>query len=354
MAVVAVALALTACRTQGQGADGLAGVYVLSSPQGRAASLVALTAGAKGRQAQGAAVRQAGASTLAMDDQGRFWVGGKSVFGLPLATVSLVSADRTEQQRVPVAENPGVGMAFADGKMFIAASKNGFGGSVTEVDTQSLATRTTEIAPPPASSYILTALAVSGDRIVVSGLTNGPEARSRYGLVTVLDRHSLQPVWRSQPLENVDVWKILVQGDDFILLNVASAEQGTQGRADLVFLKPGNVLQNVSSLASPLWGEVADGVLYTYHNASWNSRHSDSTRFVSTLDLTTGQARQFPLPDGINAGDMALAGGKLLLAVDSSTGERPPGVYSLDLQGGELRLIRELPGASRLLVTARR
>ena len=133
-----------------------------------------------------------------------------------------------------------------------------------------------------------------------------------------------------------------------------SAEQGAQGRADLVFLKPGNVLKNVSSLASPLWGEVADGVLHTYHNASWNSRYSDSTRFVSTLDLATGLARRFPLPDGMNAGDMALAGGQLLLAVDSSTGERPPGVYSLDLQGGGLRLIRELPGASRLLVTARR
>ena len=304
--------------------------YVLSDTAERAAALQRVDSARRGTQ-DGLRLKQAGASTLAAGPDGRVWVGGRSVSGLPLTSMTVLSADLQQQTRVTVPANPGAGLAFSRGKVIVGAALNGFGGAVAEVDPDSLATRSVSIPAPANSGYILTALAASDQKIVVAGMTNGPDPQKRYAQVTVIDPQTLQIVWRSDVLESADFWRILPHGDDFVLLNAASAEQDAKPRADVLLLSADNRLTPLTTQPAPLWGTIQGDVLYAFHNPNWNTTRPGPQRQLTAYHLGTQALRQMPLPDGTYARDLALDGDRILLSVTSSKPDQPSGVYAVNL-----------------------
>ena len=348
--VVAAVVVLTGCRFAPDERAGPPLAVVLSGAPGQIHKLHELTATGISRTA--VRLSQPGASAAAMDAQGRVWVGGRSVHGLPMTSISVISADLAQQTRVTTTENPGVGIVFARGKAYVAATNSGFGGSVTQIDPATLATRNATIPPPHGPSYILTSIAANDNQIVVAGMVAGPDPRKRYAALTVIDAEALDIIWQSPPLENTDIWQILPHGDRFVLLNVASADDRTPNRADLLQLGPDHRLMPLAlsglTAASPLWGHLQGDILYAYHNPTWNSVFDSPERALSITNLRTQQSKTVKLPEGMDASDLRVAGQHILLSVKSSTPQHPGGVYTLDLQGEHLRLLASLPDAGKL------
>ena len=338
--LLALVGALAACSAKTADAGPHAAVYVLTGAQDQPPALLALRADG-GKTLSRTALRQAGASAMALGDDGRLWVGGRSVSGLPLTSITVLDAALGTQNRVTTPANPGAGMAFAGGKLYVAASQNGFGGAVAEIDPATLATRTLEIPAPTDKSYILTALAAAGDKVVVAGMTNGPDPAKRYAAITVLDARTLTIAWRSEVLPHADIWQILPYQGGFVLLNAASAEDQRSPAQDGWVLTADNRLTPLAMGAAPVWGAIQGDVLYSYHNRTWNALASSNARAVSTYNLSTGQRRSAALPDGMDVRDVLLADDRLLLSVRSTGDERPSGVYALKLD--EARLIERAP-----------
>lgn len=347
-ALMLVVSALFACRGADDEADGADALYVLVNTPGQRSELEVLNADT-GEKLSHIRLEQADASALAMDADGRVWVGRKSAFGNPTASINVISADLKSQKRVAIAENPGSGIAFTLGRTFVASSRRGFGGALTLVEGESFAKRTVEIAPPEGGAYILTALAASNEKIVLTGVTKGPDPRKRYAAITVVDPLTLKIIWRSQAIENFDVWQILPYEDKFLLLNVASGDEAKNSRSDLMVLDSDNKLHPYSAVPSPLWGKIHHDVLYLYHNPTWNSLRNVSVRLLSAYNLKTGQVTETRLPDNLDVVDMAISGDRIILSVKSSTEAYPGGVYSIDLNGENLKLVAKKSGVGKII-----
>ncbi len=147
----------------------------------------------------------------------------------------------------------------------------------------------------------------------MAGMTKGPDLSKRYAVISVIDPATNRLTWRSEPLAGVDVWQIIPYRDQFILLNVASAEKRDKSSADILLLHADNRLERRSTFPAPLWGIVQGDTLFAFHNASHNSRSSDPKRFISSFDLKRGKQASWSLPDGYNAAGLRQQEGVLFL-----------------------------------------
>jgi outer membrane protein assembly factor BamB len=278
------------------------------------------------------------AKALARDPLGRYWVGYSARNGPSDNRLLLFSANLKLQKTITVGcNNPGVGIVFSSGKVFAGCTENGRTGKIVVLDQKTLS----EVAIIPlgaaakSSVYYLTALAANGDRLIISGMTEGPDLSKRYAVVSVIDPATNRLTWQSKPLAGVDVWQILPYREQFILLNVASAEQRDKSSADILLLHTDNRLERRSTLPAPLWGTVQGDSVFSFHNASHNSRYSDQKRFISSFDLQSGAQASWPLPDGFNASGLLQQEGVLFLP--GKTGQ--PWIYRFTPANGKFSLI---------------
>jgi hypothetical protein len=289
--------------------------------------------------------------SVAVDPVGRVWV-----------TYS-AGRDPAAQDRVQVladsgkllatldsCRGPEAGIAFAAGRVFVACSEDGRSGRVHVLDATTLASiGTIQIPAPTGDAYFLTAIAASDTRVVLAGMTKGPDAARRYAAITILDPVRLAVAWQSKPIADLDVWSIVPYASDFLLANVASAEsRDPTRRADVMRLRPGNQLDRITVTPSPLWAAVADDVLYLYHNPSWNSVSASTARALSSYHLTRHTMTQWDLPDGFDAGAIAVLGDRIALASPDAGPGRRAGVYAFDLRDRVLVDPIPLAGAEKL------
>jgi hypothetical protein len=115
-------------------------------------------------------------------------------------------------------------------------------------------------------------------------------------------------------------------------------------RADVLRLRPGNRLDRIAVAPSPLWAAVADDVLYLYHDRSWNSVSASTARALSSYHLTRHTVTQWDLPDGFDAGAIAVLGDRIALASPDAGPGRRAGVYAFDVR--DLVLVDPIPLAS--------
>ena len=289
--------------------------------------------------------------SVAVDPVGRVWV-----------TYS-AGRDPAAQDRVQVladsgkllatldsCRGPEAGIAFAAGRAFVACSEDGRSGRVNVLDATTLASiGTIQIPAPTGDAYFLTAIAASDTRVVLAGMTKGPDAGRRYAAITTLDPMRLAVTWQSKPIADLDVWSIVPYASDFLLANVASAEsRDPTRRADVMRLRPGNQLDRITVTPSPLWAAVADDVLYLYHNPSWNSVSASTARALSSYHLTRHTMTQWDLPDGFDAGAIAVLGDRIALASPDTGPGRRAGVYAFDVRDRVLVDPIPLAGAEKL------
>src|SRR5262245_3123744 len=245
---------------------------------------------------------------------------------------------------------PEAGIGFAAGRAFVACSEDGRSGRVNVLDATTLAPiGTIRIPAPTGDAYFLTAIAASDTRVVLAGMTKGPDPTRRYAAITTLDPRRMTVAWQSEPIADLDVWSIVPYGSEFILANVASAEsRDPSQRADVLRLGPGNRLDRITVAPSPLWAAVADDVLYLYHDRSWNSVSASTVRALPSSPLTRHTVTQWDLPDGFAAGAIAVLGNRIALASADAGPGRRAGVYAFDLQDRMLVDPIPLAGAEKL------
>src|SRR5262245_5176190 len=289
--------------------------------------------------------------SVAVDPAGRVWV-TYSAGRDPAAEdrVQVLADSGKLLATLDSCRGPEAGIAFAAGRAFVACSEDGRSGRVKVLDATTLASiGTIQVPAPTGDVYFLTAIAASDTRVVFAGMTKGPDPTRRYAAITTLDPVRLAVSWQSQPIADLDVWSIVPYGSDFLLANAASAEsRDATRRADVLRLRPGNRLDRIAVAPSPLWAAVADDVLYLYHNRSWNSLSASTARALSSYDLTRHTVTQWDLPDGLDAGAIAVLGDRIALAsADAGPGLRA-GVSAFDLQDRMLAAPIPLAGAEKL------
>jgi hypothetical protein len=290
------------------------------------------------------------ARSLAIDPQGRPWVSYAGRHEQIDDRVQVITEAGAPLTMLRSCTNPEAGIAFAAGRAFIACVQNGLGGRLDVLDANTFARLDTIPVPPPAGgAYYLTAVAASETRVVLAGMTKGPDPKRRYAAITTLDPARLSVTWQSDPIADMDVWSIVPYGDDFLLANVASGESHeAQKRADVLRLRPTNTLDRMAVASSPLWSAVADDVLYLYHNPSWNSVSTTPTRALSAYHLIKRTVTRWPLPDGFDAGGIAVVGNKIVLASSAPGHERQSGIYAFDIRDKLLIDPIRLPGAEKV------
>jgi len=287
---------------------------------------------------------------LALDPQGRPWVTHSGGPERDDDRVRVLAGSGAPSTTMRTCRRPDAGIAFAAGRAFVACAENGLGGSVDVFDVNTLAhVATISVAPPAGGAYYLTAVAASGARVVLAGMAKGPDPKRRYAAIATLDAEQPAVTWQSEPIADLDVWSIVPYGEDFLLANVASGASGeTEHRADVLRLRPTNQLERITVAPSPLWAAVANDVLHLYHNPSWNSVSSSPTRMLSAYHLTKRTVTRRTLPDGFDAGSIAVVGDKIVLA--SSGDGRGRGVYAYDMKDELLVEPIPVPDADKLAV----
>jgi len=289
--------------------------------------------------------------SVAVDPVGRVWVTYSALRERAAEDrVQVVADSGTLLTTLDSCRGPEAGIGFAAGRAFVACSEDGRSGRVNVLDATTLAPiGSIRIPAPTGDAYFLTAIAASDTRVVLVGMTKGPDPARRYAAITTLDPVRLAVAWQSEPIADLDVWSIVPYGSDFLLTNVASAEsRDPTRRADVLRLRPGNRLDRITVAPSPLWAAVADDVLYLYHDRSWNSLSASTARALSSYHLTRHTVTQWDLPDGFNAGAIAVLGDRIALASPDAGPGRPAGVYAFDVRDRVLVDPIPLGGAEKL------
>jgi hypothetical protein len=291
------------------------------------------------------------ARSLAVDPQGRPWVAYAGRHERTDDRVQIITQAGEPPRTLRSCTNPEAGIAFAARRAFIACTQNGLGGRLDVLDANTFARLDTVPVPPPAGgAYYLTAIAASETRVVLVGMTRGSDPKRRYAAITTLDPVRLSVTWQSDPIADLDVWSIVPYGDDFLLAKVASGDSDEgHKRADVLRLRPTNTLDRIAVAPSPLWSAVADDVLYLYHNPSWNSVSTSPTRALSAYHLSKRTIIRWPLPDGFDAGGIAVVGNKIVLASSAPGHERQSGIYAFDIGNKLLIDPIRLPGAEKVV-----
>ena len=115
-------------------------------------------------------------------------------------------------------------------------------------------------------------------------------------------------------------------------------------------LEPGDppVIKPRPLAPSPLWGDVTGGVIYAYHNPTWNSTTTEPHRQLSRLDLKSGEVKVWELPDDWDASDLTVVNGEIILT-KWETENAEDGLFSFDMTTGDVLLRMKMDDASRVL-----
>jgi hypothetical protein len=275
------------------------------------------------------------AADAAPDAEGHIWIGLGGTDQRNGNQVVVMAADGQLVTALPTCSNPAA-VATSGKAAFVVCAGDGYAGAVDRFDARTLRrTHTANLALPDAP-YLLVAAAAGAEHLVITGMTRGPDSEVRFTVISVLDPVTLDLQWQSPPLRATDVWDILPYGDDFLLLNAASAEDRDAG--DVLRLHPadGFRLEPLKVGAAPLWGALDGDRLYLYHNAAWNSISGAIQRQVTMYTVPGGAVQAVSLPDQWNAQDIALLQGDVLLSHWSPEGGTQDGLYRLDLTTGQL------------------
>ncbi len=279
---------------------------------------------------------------------GTLWLGLSGDFSKDDERVLVYSPQGDLLKTLRPCTNPDAGISFAAGRVFIACSENGFRGSLAVLDAATYATVALlplSLEPAPA---LLVASAADEAVVLITAMTSGPDPQRSYAHLFVVDAQTLT-LRASLPLgPDTDVWTIVPDAGRFYLLNAASTRSAAIPRPDVFRFDPNSDHLDALTLpaASPLWGILKAGTLYTYHHPGWNTTQPQNWRAVGVVDVERWEGKSWPLPDGFDAGAIAVWDGAPCLTFASAwEPQARHGLYCLN-DAGELALRVQMAGAS--------
>jgi|GEM_PF-1209169 len=292
--------------------------------------------------------------SLARDPRGRLWIGYSGDFAGSDDRVQILDGRGGLLETLHPGIDPEAGISFAAGRAFVACAGNGFSGTLAVIDLESLTVEATVPLALEPNPYLLIASAANQEAVVVTGLTSGPQDAC-YCVVSLIDPRSLE-VKHTIPLGmHSDVWCVLPgESGEFYLLNAASARETHGGPTrDLFVLSPDSpprVRTQTLASHSPVWGDIEGGVLWTYHNPTWNSTFSSPLRHLGRFELASGNSADWRLPSRWNVSCLAVLESKILLARwDHRDDDSQDGLFRFDPIDGTVSLELVVPDASHIL-----
>ena len=293
-------------------------------------------------------IRSSVESDMFIDPLGRVWI---SYWSLSGDNIDVYDLKGKKVATLQACEQARSGIQFSDKYAFVVCMEDGFSGSVSVLDLTEL-TFKKQLKIGSSGSYMLIASAINDKYLLISGLTDdGPDERSRYTVLTLVNTETLEIESQIGPLDDLDVWSILPYQDKFILLNVHSWRQTQSDREDILLLTPGIEphIELLQLFPSPLWGALNGDILYTYHNPTWNQLNSDSTRTLGKLNLVTGESETWPLPDNWNADDFEVVDDDLVFAFWNPEDSSKDGLYRFDFEDKNLHQVMQIQNASEII-----
>ena len=282
------------------------------------------------------------------DPLGRIWVSYARIPGQGDNRVVVLSAEGELEKVLRPCADPHPGVHFNDEYAFATCAMNGFYAKVAIFDLDTFDMVQTIEINVGNYDFLLSSSASNETTLVLYG---GGVAGNN--LVT-LDLAS-QTIQGYYPVPPANVKSMVPYGDEFFLLNIYSYEAPDETEALFVFNPTESVAVTHKELPilGPRWGTIVEDQLYSYHNHKYHSTRPSQSRFISRLDLTTGETAWWSLPDSWDADDIAWVDGKLILvhALYQDV-DQVSGLYEFNLETGELAQVLHLPGAIRLLPTA--
>ncbi len=295
-----------------------------------------------------------GVKSFRRDPQGRLWIGfGGAPFGGSDDLVQIYTPDGNLLKALHPCDIPQGGISFASGRAFIACTQNGVSGKVAVVNLATFAIeKTIELtANDDRSNLLLSASAANEEIVVVSGSTNDGPKDTSYAIVTLIDANTLNIKAQLEPLEDVDVWRIIPYKKQFYLLNVSSWRRIRDSANDIMVLSTGNppTITPLAVAPSPLWGVIKDDKLFAYHNQTFDQPNSNPKRQFSRLDLVTKEVKIWDLPDNWDASDLGIIDDKLILSTWNVKQDSTDGLYQFQPENGKLNQLLSVIDASNIL-----
>ncbi len=284
---------------------------------------------------------------------GTLWIGFGGDFNRDDDRVQLYSPEGELLHTLRPCTNPEAGITFAAGYAFIGCTNDGFTGSVVVLNAEDLSPVTTLHLALPEEPVLLVGSGATEAYVVLTAMTTGPDPERSYALAHVIDARRLELVAQIPLGADTDVWAVLPHAGRFYLLNAASARSAEQPRPDVLILDPAapdNLERLTLPLASPLWGQMAAGTLYAYHNPGWNTTRQQAWRGISRTPLDGGKGQPWDLSEDFEAGALTLWEGTPCVSHwDYWSPAEEHGIYCLEASG-DLELRLSLPDASGLLI----
>jgi hypothetical protein len=295
-----------------------------------------------------AALPRSLAVNLDRDPQGRLWIGFIGHAGFVDDRLRIYAPDGSRLKELQPCLSP-TGTGFAAGRAFVACQDMGFQGKLVVMNLATLEVERTIDLNLPHGGLLVGATAATADYVLVTGGTEGPaDAKSQIGML-LLDAHRVELVTPMPTIEAIgtDIDRIIPYEGRFYLLNGGNWKTSHAHEADVFVLEPGSppTVTTLNSAPAPLWGDIADGVLYAYHEQKRHLGDINAPCLISRLDLATGAVETWPMPDGWGGSDLRIIDGEVLLA---RHGPGVDGVYRFDPGTGSVTLLVEVPNATRL------
>ncbi len=189
---------------------------------------------------------------------------------------------------------------------------------------------------------------LSGASLGVIGLTSGAQELLAYSVLAIvnLDTFSVSEVIDLGAGTNI--WSVLPYEGRFYLLNAQGKDDPKRQDILLVTPKDHRIEKSIClQTHSPLWGVIADQILYSFHNSGWNSIFGSPDRFLCSTNLDTYQQSCFRLPARFYSNGMGIIRGIPCLTHWGDEGSS--GLYCLE--NGKLELKIQFASASMLVLS---
>ncbi|MGI6365259.1 MAG: two-component regulator propeller domain-containing protein [Bacillota bacterium] len=290
-------------------------------------------------------------SSLALDSQGRLWL-GQAWNDAKSSNLLLIWDDDELIEKVEVGMQPEAGIIPFAGEMVAGCTEDGMGFSLWSVNPRSLEGREVVAVDKEQRDFLfLTTIAANEDYLVAAAIHDAPgPANSSHSSIWWFDREF--NLCGSKYLGvNSAIWSMVpMPNGNFLLLN-NSAFEGRQGDvmvSDLLIFDPraGAIIWEYIGSGIPFRGVAEEGKYYILDRI-WSSTRINAERSVTILDGDS--VRTIPLPDDFGAEDIAVADGIIYLAAWQRGDNAGDGVYRLDPATGELKQIIRHSDASSVL-----